>query len=703
PGDPAVSRWWSFAGGVLPGWPARPWNATPDEPPLLGGPLTSGPPALVTRSGDEWVRVGAVRAADMLAVVLVTLLVAFGTVAARRGGLAALVLVGVTTGALVATEVGPPWWARVAWPALCAATVALARVLFGISLRRARAAVAGLLVFGFALGSVQLTAQPQPPATVLIVPAADGSEEIVTPRALLERLAAAARPPGPAPALTAAAYDVHVDETGARVTARFVAHAFRGGSNAVPLPLGDARLERVTVNGAAAFPSASRPDLYTIPLGGPGRYEIEVRFTANVTASGSERDLRFGVPEIADAALSASLSGAARQPQLVGRFGRQGVASRDQRTVLEADLGAAKQVHLRWREGGGGAAVVKVREACIWDVTDSGAELNAAYLVRVEQGTVANLRFDIPAELEVLRLAVRAPDVLAAPPSLKDWQLASEKGGMRALRLDFQGPTTGRFLVVLECAPWRPLTRQPVLRFPRVAFGTGKGEPDAVYALRPARVTVDAVGHNGLIDFSADALRDFVPVPDLKLDSNHLPRSFRPAPGASGELRPVLRVGEPPVARAVTSWVVGPARADATGTLTWTATAPVALVEFALGGVRVLEVRGANVAGWGQSGSRVQVWLRTCAKDVTVEWSGTVAPGGQPGGAPFSFEPHWPALPGARSVSTEARVRPIAGWAAWAERTRGWQTVPAPAGELRFRTDGPAAPALRVQLEPLPR
>ena len=26
PGDPPVRRWWSFAAGVLPGWPARPWE-----------------------------------------------------------------------------------------------------------------------------------------------------------------------------------------------------------------------------------------------------------------------------------------------------------------------------------------------------------------------------------------------------------------------------------------------------------------------------------------------------------------------------------------------------------------------------------------------------------------------------------------------------------------------------------------------------
>lgn len=700
PGDPPVNRWWSFADGVLPGWPSRPWNATPDEPPLLGGPLASGPPALVTRSDDEWVRVGTVRAADALAVVLVALLVAFGLVAARRGPRGAVALACVTGAALVAAELGPPWWARAAWPVLCAAVVALARVLLGVRLRRARTAVAAALLGALALGSLPLTAQQQPPTTVLVVAARDGGEEIVAPQPLLDRLDALARPPAPAPVVAAATYDVRADEAGARVTARFVVHAFRAGENTLSLPLADARLERATVNGAPAFPAAVRPDLYAVPLGGPGRYEVEVRFAATVTASGPERDLRFGAPESADAKLTASLPGAARQPQLVGRFGRQTVSPGGERTTLEVDLGPAKQVHLRWREGGGGAAVVRVREACVWDVTDGGAELTAAYLVRVEQGSVANLRFDVPSELEVLRVAVRAPDALAPAPALKDWQLAPEKGGTRALRIDLQAPANGRFLVLLECAPRKPVTRQPVLRFPRAAFGTGKGEPSAAYALRTARITADEIGTAGVSGPADDVLREFASVPDLKLDPNHLPRSFRPVPGAVAELRPVVRTSDPPSVRTVTSWAVGPRGAEGTGTLSWTAGAPVALVEFGLGGVKVLEVRGPGVAGWGQSGGRVQVWLRAGAKEGALEWIGTLAPGGKPGAEPFAFDPAAPAPHGARLVSAEVRVRPVAGWAVRADRTRGWQSAAAPAGELRVRTAAAQAPALRMQVEP---
>jgi hypothetical protein len=523
---------------------------------------------------------------------------------------------------------------------------------------------------------------------------------VVAPRAVLDRLDAVARPPLPAAAITSASYDLRADESGAKVTAKLVVHAFRAGDNAVTLPLADARLERVTVDGAAAFPTAPRPDTYTVAVGGPGRHEVEVRFAVGVSASGSERELRFGVPEVPESRLSASLPGGARQPQAVGRVGRQ-VVTTGERTALEADLGAAKSVHLRWREGAGGAAVVKVREACVWDVSESGAELTAAYLVRVEQGTIAALRFEVPAELEVLRVAARATEVPAAPVALRDWSVAAEKGGTRLLRLDFQGPTAGRLLVVLECAPRRPVTRQPVLRFPRVSFGNVAGETDAVYALRATRVAVEDVGRVRVIDFPADALRDFAAVTDLKLDPNNPVRAFRPAPGAAAELRPVLRVGEPAAVNLVTAWHVGPRRADAAGTVSFSAREPLPLVEFTLPGVRVLEVRGPDVAGWSQSGSRVQVWLRG-VREGAFDWAGTATPAplGKPAPDPLPFDPATPKVANARVASDELHVRPIDGWAVRPDRTRGWQALRAPVGELRLRTEAPAAPAPRVLLSP---
>jgi hypothetical protein len=702
---PAVKRWWVFVPGTLPGWPARPWAVTTVEPPLLGGPLVDEPRALITRADDEWVRVGAAQTADAGAAVLAAAVLVLGVVAVRRPVRGAALLGGAVGGAVVvallAAELGPPWWARVAWPPLCAATGTLALVLGAVALRRrvVPVPVAALLLLLLVVPAVWAVAQPAAPVTVLITTAATGREEVVAARATLERLDALARPQPPPPVLTSADYTVRVDGTGAHIAAKFVAHAFRAGDNSVTLPLGDARLEKVTVDGAPAFPTSARPDTYTVSVGGQGRHEIELRFAATVTANGPEREVRFGVPEVPATKLTAVLPGAARLPTVVGRVGRQVLVPPGDGPTVVADLGATRSAHLRWREGAGGAAVVKVREGCVWDVTETGADLTAAYLVRVEQGTVAGLRFEVPAELEVLRVAARTDP--AGPIPLRDWSLAPEKNGFRYLRLDFQAPIAGRFVAVLECAPRRPLSRQPVLRFPRVSFGSATGETDAVYGLRAQRVTVDGVGLVGVIDFPPDAFKDFTAIPDLKFDPSTPVRAFRPVPGTV-ELRPVLRVGEPPAVRTATTWHLGPGRADGSGTVAWTAKDPLPLIEFNLVGAKVLEVRGPEVAALNQAGSRVQVWLRTALREGAVEWTGTAAlaaPAKQ--GEPVPFDPVHPKVPGARISADDVCVRAAASWAVRTDRSRGWHAAP-DAGALLFHTEQPNAPALRVHLTQLP-
>jgi hypothetical protein len=346
--------------------------------------------------------------------------------------------------------------------------------------------------------------------------------------------------------------------------------------------------------------------------------------------------------------------------------------------------------------------VMKVREGCIWDITEAGADLTAAYLVRVEQGTVAGLRLDVPPELEVMRVAARSLEVPAASIPLRDWSLAAEKGGARLLRIDFQNPASGRLLVVVQCSPRKPITRQPVLRFPRVNFGGTTGETEAVYGLRSSRVTLDNVGLKGVTDFPPDALKDFANVPDLRLDPNTPVRAFRPSANGRGELRPVIRVVEPPVVRIETAWQVGPHRADATGRVSWIAKEPLPLVEFTLPGVKVVEIRGADVAAWNQSGSRVQVWLRSAVREGEIEWTGGMVPTppGKPHPNPLPVELAHPRVTGARHDRNEIRVRPIDGWHVDVDRSRGWQTLPNPRGELHFRTDLPNPPDIRLRLTP---
>jgi hypothetical protein len=684
PGEPAVGRWWAFAPDVLPGWPVRAWDAGAELPATVGGPPLPG--AVAYRSAVEEVRVAPARwAAAAGAAAAAGLLGLAWAAGRRRHPLRAVLVAGGVLAAAAATLVGPPWWERAAAAPLVAGLVGAAGMVVARGRPRAGAAVP-LAVAVCALAVSPSVAQAPAPATVVILPKdADGVETVVAPKAVLDRLAV--RPAAPGVVLTSADYAVTADDATARVVGKFVAHALGDGDPVLVLPLADARLEKVTVNGSAAFPAAPRPGVYAVPLPGKGRHEVGVRFAVPVTGAGPEREVRFGVPEVPATAATADLPGGARQPQVVGRVGRRDETAGGGRVKLTADVGAVKLLQVRWRDGAGGAAV-RVREGCVWDVSPAGAELTAAYLVTVGPGTVSELRFDVPAELDPLGVTVRPLDP-GGTAALRDWTADKEQGGFRPLRLLFQGPTGGRLLVVLSLAPRKAVTRQPVLRFPRVVAPGLPAEPDAAYGLRAKDVAADVPDR--AFDPTADALtRDFAEVKELRLDPAAPVKVFRPT-GAGAELRPTLRLlSDPPAVTTDTAWHFGPGRADAAGTVRWVGKDPRVLLEFTAPGVKVTEVRGAEVAGWAQPGGRVQVWLRRPVREGEVSWSGTAA-------APAAFDAVAPRVVDARLAADTVTVRPVEGYAVAVDRDRGW----AAAGGGTFKTSNPMAPPVRVALRPV--
>ena len=119
----------------------------------------------------------------------------------------------------------------------------------------------------------------------------------------------------------------------------------------------------------------------------------------------------------------------------------------------------------------------------MWDVTEAAAELTACYIAQISQGTVPSLRFNIPADLDLLGVSTRPLD-LTGTATLRDWTLDPEQAGFRQLGINFQQPTTGRVLIVLKCSPRKAITRQPVLRFPKPVTDATPGGPDALYGLR---------------------------------------------------------------------------------------------------------------------------------------------------------------------------------------------------------------------------
>jgi len=711
-----IRRWWAFTPGVLAAWPlgARGGETTDDPPQMLSDPPDRmAGDLIVGRYAGESVVVVPGRVAAATGYGLAAVVALLGWVGARRANrTVGFALLASVAAAGVAVWLGPAAWVQAAFPVVAVGLPALGGVVIARGRRAvstrppaairpvvtARAAVATLVLLGT---TAVLPTHAQPPAREVVFllagPAdAPGREVALVPRDLLDRLDALARPSEPGAVVTRAEYVGRVEDGFARFTARYVVQSFRDGGTTVALPLADVRLEGVAVGGKAANPTAVRPDLYAVAVPGRGRHEVEVRFAVPVATTGPEREVRFGVPEVPDSQLEFTAPSAARQAQAVGRVGRQGTTTAAAAVRLDADLGGVKTVQVRWRQGAGGAAVVTVREGCVWDVAEAGSTLTACYLVRVDSGSATGFRFDLPKELEPTRVEVRPLDPAPGPgAALRDWAVAAEKGGARQVRVDLAGPTDGRLLVVLECVLRGAPSRQPVLHFPRPV---GMDRRGGVYGLRARGVAVEGVGRSGVIDFAADALaREFGAY--LRLDPAVPILAFAPRASETAVLRPTLRAGpDPATATQDVTWRVGPHRADGEGVIRWTAKEPLALVEFALPG-KVLEVRGADVAGWAQADGRVQAWLRKPAADGAVEWVAAVvpAPPGKPPPDPFTFDAPAASLLNLRTTEQVVRVRVADGWAGRVERDRGWK--PDPAGKARgwtFRADGDPPP---VRLE----
>ena len=712
-GPHAIRREWVFPQAVLPAWPfaVKDRHTAADLPALLGEPVDRLGMTVSSFPGDAVVVVPA-RLADAVGAGLAAVIVGLGWLGLRRAhrsiGFAILVSL---LGTGVAVLLGPVAWERAALPPLVAGLLVVAAMVLARAWHGRAARVPAVVAALCLLPLFALHAEPLGRDVVFILagPADDPTREtVLAPKSLLDKLDAATTLPRPGAVITAAEYAGQVDAGTARVTAKFVVHAFADGEPTLTLPLADARLERVTVGGKQAHPVAVRPDLYTIPLPGRGRHEVEVRFAVPVTLVGPDREVRFGIPDVPASRLSLVLPKSAQQPQAVGAVGGQRITTEGDAPRLETELGGGRTAQVRWRQGADGKAVVTVREGCVWDVAESGAELTACYQVRIEQGSVSELRFDLPRDLEPVRVTARRLDGPIGAAILRGWVAEPPNGDRRPLRIDLQGPTDGRLLVTLVCVPRSAPTRQPTLRFPEVV---GADRQAAVHGLRATKVAVEGVNFGGVIDYDPESLfREFGAVADLRLDPAVQVRTFGPEAGKTPWLRPVLRPGpEPWTAAQEVTWRIGPHRADAAGVVRWTKEPP-AVLEFDLPEtrlfgvrvprVRVLEVRGPEVFGWSQTGGRVQVWLRKAGRDGAIEWVGIAEP--VPTGhailQPFAFEAVLPRLVGAGASSEILRVIPADGWAVRVERDRGWKRVsPGADAEWVFRADG-SPPPVRLSL-----
>ena len=94
--------------------------------------------------------------------------------------------------------------------------------------------------------------------------------------------------------------------------------------------------------------SNRRPGLgYMVRIQGQGLHAVRLRFNTAVNSSGTERDLRFGIPDVPLSRLQLRLPPAARHVNAAGAHRGQKVIGAEKGLRLEADFGQSTLASIR--------------------------------------------------------------------------------------------------------------------------------------------------------------------------------------------------------------------------------------------------------------------------------------------------------------------------------------------------------------------
>jgi hypothetical protein len=535
---------------------------------------------------------------------------------------------------------------------------------------------------------------------------------VLAPESLLTKLDSLSRSPLPALTLASAEYEGTSANATATFEARYLVDCNREGDQTLNLPLGGVRLESAKLDGLNAYPDATKPDRLAIPIRGVGQHELVLRFAATPQANGADREVRFTVPDLPACKVNFTAGLRGRQLQVPTRRGGQTLRLTANGLRAEVDHGSGSEIAIRWREGvaEGTKPTVVVREASVWDLDESTATLTAAFLHRVEGGTVDRLRIECPETLEPGRLIVRSLDPRASNIGIRDWQVGPPIKGWRTLELRLQGPTDGQFLVILRGYPLKVASLRPALRFPRT---NATAEIESFHAVRYNGIAADSIALVNAIDFPAEpVLKEFASVTELGFEKNPPARVVRRVSEGNSELRPVLL---PPSLLQQTAgevaFTVG-RRVEIEGAMRGTGK-DLSWLEFDLPpAIRVHEVRATGLLGWSRIGSRVQVWGQGPANEWLVRWTGSLAvdlaPDERPQTAPAQVDcplPRWIVPAGVSQEPLVVRVRPTEGWSvqfppASGVRPRSDSVSP---GEQVFLVEGPQISQMKALVNWQPR
>ncbi|HEX5272211.1 MAG TPA: hypothetical protein VFW33_17060, partial [Gemmataceae bacterium] len=523
----------------------------------------------------------------------------------------------------------------------------------------------------------------------------------------IDALAAAGKPHGAV--IVAATYEGKSADDHAEFEARLQVHNFANTPVTLALPFADVRLQDDgLLDGAPARLVAAPPGQagLLLKLDKPGPHRLVLHFRVPITASGSERDVRFQAPRVPQTQLTLDVPAGATWFQTLNR---QGSLTRSESPAgagfsrYAVEVGRTDgPVLLRWHEEAAGAPApeVRVREGYLWTLRPDAASLTAVLHYTVTRGSPTSLSLDLPEALEVQGVRVRSTDAGRPAPALKPWHVEAA-AGKRRLRLDFAAPLGPGVYVVAHLVPRHPLPPLATLPLPtpldvQSAGGLLAYRADGVEAhvANAGRLRSPVGGDAGAKE--GRALADlWLAGGEGALPPLPFPHALRREPGGEPFLLLSLRVAPPPVRGSEdVVWRVGARQADLRATARLTAPdGELSLVEWDVpADVTVTRVGGPQgrdpVWHWSRAGGRVQAWLDHTTGGAEVELEGWKALAAEKDGARFDL----PAvrLPGEQAVTASVRLIPAADLSLTAEETPSLLPLPDSRSSHSYAPRGPS-------------
>jgi hypothetical protein len=525
------------------------------------------------------------------------------------------------------------------------------------------------------------TAAGPAPTMVYIIPGEP--EKVLAPPELLDQLRhrISADAPTARAVLTQAHYEGKTVGGLAQFEGRFVIQCFGEKPALLAMPLGGVQLLSAVLDGASILPKAAG-DRYVFELPSAGRHSLLVKFQA-IIGGQSERELRFTTAETAISTLRYTAPPGIQHLQLLTARGIQRLNTSSESVALDADLGRATSVRLRWRDSGvpEPASRPSVQEMCMWDIQEASARLTAVFRYKLGSAFVRQLQFEIPADLDVARVDVRAMEettLSSGFQAVQDWEL-QKSGGQLRMSVALSQPLSGQVQAVVELVPRSMLSTNPQLSTPRVF---GEFERTSYLAARVHGWSATVAEARGLVRSPEDLFYREQWQPS-RIDSvDQAPQLVFQSARAETYLRVNLRPPEFVVDAAQTiEWLIGP-RTTVRATARWSNLPNVGLVEWEIPAtVQIDSIQGEGLSHWSRTGTRLQAWFQRSATQnlgtVTLNLAGRILQ--QRSEADLQKSPVvLPSfsLPNLNSQITKVIARPMENWRLRVKDTSTFQTLP---------------------------